>query len=58
MRLQVFPPFYEEATEILVEGEHADFVASVLIARLQAAEYEVFVETVEGELVPYEEFEQ
>lgn len=54
--LTVRPPFREEWTQITIAGEHEDELLNILASRLGVADWEVLIETPDGEMVSYEEF--
>ena len=55
IKLSVCPPFRDDWTEVLIVGEHEAEVASVLVARLQYADFEVEAADEEGEMLFFEE---
>jgi len=55
--LEVQPPFRDEITSISISGEHAEEVLNILAARLSSAEFEIWIEDEDGEMIPFEEYE-
>lgn len=57
IELLVRPPFREDWTAVTIEGEHEEEILNILASRLDVADYEVQIESAEGEMIPFEEYE-
>ena len=57
IELIVRPQFREDWTAVTITGEYEEDILNILVSRLDAAEYEIFIESSAGDLVPHEEYE-
>lgn len=58
IRLHATPSTGGEETEILCEGPEECALVRLLAARLVALDYEITLEDSEGDMIPWDEFEE
>jgi len=55
--LYITPPWLEEQTRVVVEGEHEEAITTVIVGALLAGRFDVMIEDEDGEQVPYLEYD-
>lgn len=58
IRLHATPPTGGEETEVLCDGPEECSFVRLIAARLVALDYEVTLEDSEGNMIPWDEFEE
>ena len=57
IRITIRPQFHDAYTGVVVDGEWEESLINVLVSSLVRLDAEVLMETGDGELIPYEDWE-